>query len=335
MKPLIINYAPMNFPNGGALWSCHLSKWYKTDVYCPDTDLSKIHNLYYGYNITDNIKGYEDFTIVTSSAENYNDDIEQLLKDCKHPILIMIHDLLDVSHSYKEFWEKTGSHFDGYLFNTDETYNELPEWFIKKPWLRVRIPYASKEYHINFDEKEFNSICFVGRLVPDKGARQVALLAREGFNVYIAGQRVESSEYLLYYDKLIRTGSVVIPNPTDEKKIDIMKKSMFFASFTYHLEESVGVEFSALEAMNLGCFPIVFDCMEKYYNLGGLYFESVENHVDACKKIKKIIDNSMKDELSKEIFEASIISNQNNVMHWFDRDFVKLNNFVRKLKQNG
>jgi len=325
MRRAIVSFSPFSFPNGGALWSCQLADFCGTRVHAPITDLSTVDGIFGNYHFWDSPPEQSDYTIVGGPPFPHTKEVTEYMHLFSRPLLIMLHDVNDMAEKCKPFWIENEDVIDGFIVSNDETYHKRPSYVARKPYVRTRLPYHPTIWNLNLDGKDNNRVCVLGRITPDKGARQVAMLTDYGFKVYVMGQKVELEEYHEYYKRVESTGAIVVPNPTNKEKRDILKKCSFYCSFTYQVEDEVTVEYSCLEAMNYGCYPVVANWMTKYFELGGLYFNGVENTQDMASNLKQLINFKERD---KELFEARVISNYNNVLHWFDRELDKIEDLV-------
>jgi len=242
MKPSIVSFSPFSFPNGGAFWSCHLASFRGATISVPTTDLSTIHGVYGNYHFDDEIRP-GDYTIVGGPPYPHTKEVTEVMHSLSRPLLVMLHDVNDMTEKCRPFWEENEDVIDGFIVSNDETYHRRPSFVAKKPYLRTRLPYDPVPLNLNLDGKDNQRVCVLGRITPDKGARQVAMLTDYGFTVYVMGQKIELEEYHEYYKRIEATGAIVVPNPTNKEKRDILGKSSFYVSFTYQVENEVIVEY--------------------------------------------------------------------------------------------
>jgi glycosyltransferase involved in cell wall biosynthesis len=284
------------------------------------------------YELSKNPAG-GDYTILSGvpAIENGNGkSYTELLKTLPKPILLMVHDLGDATNRMKGFWQANQDYIDGFLCSKEETIQGLPEFVRRKPFLRIRLPFVADPFDIDWNvwKAKRNHIIFSGRIIPEKGARIVAELSDHGYKVVVAGQKVETEEYLRYYEKIQQFGATVVPNPKTDELFDRLKEAKIICSFTYQKDRYVSVEYPVLQAMNYGCVPVVANWCAKYYREADILALFVESPMEATKFIDQVYRN---DNLGIKFARQNLTI----VSKWSAHLETEINEFVGKIKSEG
>jgi len=170
-----------------------------------------------------------------------------------------------------------------------------------------------------------NKVLSAGRIVPERGHRHAAELTRLGYDVTIAGSRVDHHEYGLYYERVERYGAKMETNITNERLFELFKEAKVLMSFYYVREETPSVHYVLLEAMNFGCVPVVPEWYWRSCTQKGLQTIKAECSNDASFSVDRIFNDDL-------MYRAMAMHNMSQVDQW-SGNFVKdLESFVDELR---
>lgn len=293
MKPIVISALPYTFPNGATEYASFITKIFKCPMFLINDFGHKPYWVEDPYELVSDINPNEyDCTIMGSLfSDNYWPEYERILSKLPHPIICVVHERMDLLNSdYQFFWNTFAHHVDGFITNMR---NESI-WLDNKgyKYIELSVPYVP--FRRDYGIVRTNTILSLGRILPEKGHRQVSVLAEAGYDVVIAGQAIRYQEYELYYKKLMGSGARLVPSPTTEEINTLAQQCKIFMSFLLSIDGETSVSYSALRAINGGCIPIVANHMRRYFDSMGIYALYNESSLGSIKDIESIFsDNYM------------------------------------------
>ncbi len=257
MKGCIVALPPTcNFPGGGAVYTFNAACVLGAPIYAPSGLVMQFTDLF--VNQIDDPVG--DYSLITTIGPDIPDNLPR-------PIIAVVHD----GHTFYELGGKGWAHkMDGFVVDVFETIPMIRSVVPDAKIIQMPLPYIHPQVSEVSIEKRRDVVVSLGRIVPEKGHRLVANLVNVGYEVWIIGQKVEHEEYGLYYKKIEHLGATIYPTPTEDEKRKLLLQAKIFVSFPFTYEIAEPVEYSALEAMSCGLFPVTAVWTEEYYSRAGL-----------------------------------------------------------------